>query len=82
MYLSKARLGALALLFALIFCAIGAGTALAVQGNMTSAKMHLNYALTDLNNAKPDKNGHRSNAIQLVKEAITQVNLGIQAGAQ
>lgn len=82
MKISKARLSVIGIVFALVFAAIGAGTALAVEGNMQSAKTHLEAALTSLNASKPDKAGHRSQAIQLTNQAITQVNEGITAGAK
>jgi hypothetical protein len=65
--------------FAIVFAAIGAGTALAVQSHMVNARADLNSALTQLNQATPDKAGHRVNAINLVKQAIGQVNAGISA---
>ncbi len=78
MILSKLRLTALAVLFALFFGALGAGTALAVQTHMLNAKHDLETALGELNAASNNKGGYRVNAIRLVNEAIQQVNLGIQ----
>jgi hypothetical protein len=78
MHISKIRLTALALVFAVFFGLVGAGTALAVQGHMVNARSYLNSALRELNMATPDKGGHRANAINLVKQAIYQVNIGIQ----
>jgi hypothetical protein len=78
MYLSKLRLAAFAVIFALCFGALGAGTALAVQSHMVNARNYLNDALTELNAAENNKGGHRVNAINYVKDAIQQVNLGIQ----
>lgn len=75
---SKLRIGALALLFAIFFAALGAGTALAVQNHMINARNYLNSALTELQAAQPDKGGHRANAINSVKTAIAEVNQGIQ----
>ena len=77
----KLRLGAYALLFALFFAALGAGTALAVQSHMVNARTHLQAALGELQQAAADKGGHRQNAINLVNQAIEQVNLGIQYAA-
>lgn len=79
---AKVRNGALAIFFAVFFAALGAGAALAAQGHMLNARAYLNSALSELNMATPDKGGHRLNAINSVKEALHQVNLGIQAGAQ
>ncbi|HET6276746.1 MAG TPA: hypothetical protein VFE16_12520 [Candidatus Cybelea sp.] len=68
----------LALAFALLFTALGAGVALAVQSHMVNARSYLNSALSELNAATVDKGGHRNAAINDVKSAINQVNLGIQ----
>ena len=76
--ISKARLAVLALIFATSFAAIGAGVALASQPHMVNARNYLNQALSELNAANPDKGGHRVSAINLIKQAITQVNEGIQ----
>jgi hypothetical protein len=81
MTLSKMRLAVLAVVFAVGFSAIGAGTALAVQGHMLSARSLLNSAYSQLNQATADKAGHRIQAMSLVRQAINQVNLGIRAGA-
>ena len=73
------RAAALILAFGL-FCAFaGAGVALAVQTHMVNARSYLESALTELNAAEANKNGHRVNAITYVKDAINEVNLGIQA---
>jgi hypothetical protein len=56
------------------------GVAFAYQSHMFAAKSALNNALSQLNAALPDKGGHRVNAINLVNQAINEVNLGIQAG--
>jgi hypothetical protein len=75
---SKLRFGVFALLFALCFVAIGAGTVLAAQNYMLSARSDLRSALNNLEDAQTNKGGHRVNAINLVKQAISEVNLGIQ----
>jgi hypothetical protein len=72
------RFGLLALVFALFFAAVGAGTALAVQSHMLNARSYLNSALGELDAATANKGGHRVNAINYVKDAINEVNLGIQ----
>jgi hypothetical protein len=79
-YLRKNLL--VAMLACLMLGAALMATALAVQTHMYAAKGNLQSALTELNTAVADKAGHRENAINLVKQAITQVNLGIQAGAK
>ncbi|MGN6157539.1 MAG: hypothetical protein ACTHNL_05550 [Devosia sp.] len=68
----------------------GAVTATAVTGltaEAEAAQVHmdialgtLNTALHQLQDAIPDKGGHRVKAIALVREAIAQVELGIKAG--
>jgi len=75
---SKLRLGVLGLLFGLCFAAIGAGTALATQTYMVNARTDLRSALTNLETAQTNKGGHRVNAINLVKQALNEVNLGIE----
>ena len=78
----KRMLPSLALFFAVFFLGIGAGVALAAQSHMLNARAYLNDALLQLNLAVPDKGGHRVQAMNLVKSAISQVNLGIAAGAR
>ena len=45
---------------------------------MVNARNDLQQGLTELQQADPDKGGHRYQAINLVQEAINQVNQGIQ----
>ena len=52
------------------------------QVHMQAALRALNNAKTQLQNAVPDKAGHREKAIGLVNEAIGQVEQGIRAGAK
>jgi hypothetical protein len=75
---SKLRIGALAIFFALFFAALGAGTAIAVQTHMVNARNDLQAALSQLEQADNNKGGHRVNAINYTKNAINEVNLGIQ----
>lgn len=82
MYISKFKLIIAALVTAMGFSVFGAGTAWAYQGHMYAALDHLQQSLNQLQVAIPDKDGHRVNAINLVQQAINEVNLGIQAGAQ
>jgi hypothetical protein len=49
---------------------------------MFNARDALQNAQNELEIAIPDKGGHRVAAINLVQQAIDQVNLGIQFGAQ
>lgn len=48
------------------------------QPFMEKAKDNLQQALNNLNKATADKGGHRNKAIDLVKEAIDEVNKGIK----
>lgn len=75
---SKLRIGAFALLFALFFAAVGAGTALAVQSHMVNARNDLNSALNELQASAENKGGHRVNAINYTRQALDEVNLGIK----
>lgn len=47
------------------------------QPNMQAAKANLLTAKNELQQATPDKGGHRVNAIGLVNNAIAEVNAGI-----
>jgi hypothetical protein len=78
MKLSKLHIGALALVFAILFGLVGAVAEAAYQNHMLNAKNYLNSALSELNAATANKGGHRVNAINLVNQAIHEVNLGIQ----
>ena len=49
------------------------------QPHMQAALDDLNNANRNLDQATADKGGHRGKAIELVKAAIDEVNLGIQA---
>jgi hypothetical protein len=82
MHISKVRLAAAGVLCTLACTGIGAGAAYAFQPHMTSAREYLQNADSQLRQAVPDKAGHRVNAINLVHQAITEVDLGIQAGAR
>jgi len=66
------------LLVSMLLGAALTGTALAIQSNMVDAREALKSAITDLEAATPDKGGHRTNAIKLTRQAIQEVNLGIQ----
>lgn len=54
------------------------GQGLAYQGNMERAVSALYDALGSLKEATPNKGGHREAAIQLVEQAISQVQAGIE----
>ena len=74
--------GVLAFVFALCLGAVVGGVAVAQnQNHMYNARNDLQAARYQLQVATHDKGGHRANALNLVNEAIEQVNLGIQYGA-
>jgi hypothetical protein len=73
----------IAIALASLVIGLGAGAALA-QGNqphMQNALAALQTANAELQLAEADKGGHRVNAINLVNQAITEVQAGIAAGA-
>jgi hypothetical protein len=48
------------------------------QPHMQAAREHLQQARVSLDRAEPNKGGHRERAIELVDQAIAQVNEGIE----
>jgi hypothetical protein len=56
-------------------------TAAAYQGNMERALNQLFGALASLRRAVPNKGGHRERAIELVQQAIGEVQAGIDFAA-
>ncbi|HVO01648.1 MAG TPA: hypothetical protein VMT54_05570 [Candidatus Cybelea sp.] len=62
--------------------AFGAGYALAAQPHMEAALTALKTAKDQLTIAATDKGGHRVKALDLVNQAITEVQAGITVGAQ
>lgn len=48
------------------------------QPNMKIARDHLQNALNNLEKATADKGGYRVNAMQIVRDAIAEVNKGIE----
>jgi cell division protein FtsN len=69
------------LVVALAAVAIGfAGGAIAAQPHMYNAKAALENARAELNVSEHNKGGHRVRAINLVSEAIHEVNEGIREG--
>lgn len=52
--------------------------AFADQPNMEKARSYLNSALGNLNRASADKGGFREQAMRLVRDAINEVNAGIE----
>jgi len=81
MHVSKARLIVGTAVLAVSFGCLGAGTAYAYQEHMFNARNDLQQAANELNMAEHDKGGHREIAADLVRQAIDQVNQGIQVGA-
>ena len=82
MQVSKFQLIVAGVLAAVSFSLLGAGTAYAVQTHMFNARDDLQNAVNELQQAIPDKGGHRVTAIDLTNQAIDQVNQGIAVGAQ
>ena len=82
MQISKVRLTIAAVLTATTFSVLGAGTAYAYQEHMFNARNDLQQGLNELQLAERDKGGHREQAVNLVQQAIDQVNQGIQWGQQ
>jgi hypothetical protein len=54
-----------------------AGHLSAAQPQMQTALRHLRSAKADLNRATSDKGGHRAKAMELVDQAIEEVERGI-----
>ncbi len=65
-----------------IFGSALTGTAFAYQGHMWGALHALQNAQAQLDSAEHDKDGHREAALDLVNQAIGQVNQGIQDGSR
>ncbi|HTW83908.1 MAG TPA: hypothetical protein VMD91_07570 [Candidatus Sulfotelmatobacter sp.] len=78
----KTRFGMASVLFSagLLLGGSVTGVALARQPHMYAARTDLRSALGELQAADPDKAGHRVNAMNLVNQAIGEVNAGIAAG--
>jgi len=51
--------------------------AAAEQGNMEAALGALSSALNSLHRATPNKGGHKERAVQLIEQAIAEVQAGI-----
>lgn len=58
--------------------AISTTGAEAYQGNMERALSSLYDALASLREATPNKGGHKETAVQLIQQAIGEVQAGIQ----
>jgi len=77
----RPRLMEVALVLVLAAGAFAAGVAFAAQPHMQAALSALQTAQSELNQAEHDKGGHRVKALNLVGQAIQQVQLGIAAGS-
>jgi hypothetical protein len=64
----------------LMAASFAAGIAIAAQPHMQNALHALRNSKAELEAALPDKAGHRVKAIELVDQAIAEVNSGIVAG--
>jgi len=58
--------------------ALSSKEAVAYQGNMERALESLHAALDSLQQATPDKGGHREHAMDLIRQAIRQTEAGIR----
>lgn len=58
--------------------AVSTTTADAYQGNMERALSSLYDALASLREASSNKGGHRVNAMNLIQQAISEVNAGVE----
>ncbi|TCR60643.1 hypothetical protein [Bosea sp. BK604] len=61
---------------------LSANEALAYQGNMERALSSLYSSLGSLREATSDKGGHKAKAVQLIQQAIGQVQAGIDFAAE
>lgn len=62
--------------------AASAQSATAYQGNMERAIGELEVALRSLREATPDKGGHRERAMELIRQAMDEVQAGIDYAAR
>ncbi len=62
--------------------ALPTSSARAEQGNMDRALASLQDALQSLREATPNKGGHKETAVQLIQQAIAEVNEGIRFANQ
>lgn len=74
----KTKKPAAILLAAIITISMAVAAASALdQPNMTAARNDLNKAEIALRKATADKGGHRKRALELISQAITEINRGI-----
>lgn len=79
-FIKVVRIGTLLLVGLFLGSAVTA-YAFVRQPHMRSALATLNRAAGELNAAEHDKGGHRAAALNLVEQAISQVQAGIAYGA-
>lgn len=61
---------------------LASSPAMAEQGNMEAALRQLQNALDSLHRATPNKGGHKERAAELVEQAMTEVEAGIDYAAE
>jgi hypothetical protein len=74
---SRNRIVVACLLCVVLLSGFVMGRASADQPHMQAALDHLRAARAELDKAEADKGGHRMKAIQLVNDAISQVEKGV-----
>jgi hypothetical protein len=79
-FIKSRVLVALTFVFGIVIGSIAVAGATAYQSHMINARASLFQARAQLTAAMADKAGHRVAAINLVNQAIAQVNAGIVAG--
>jgi hypothetical protein len=78
MQISRLRFALFAMVLSLFCVTVGAVAEAAYQNHMVNARGNLNSALNELYAATADKGGHRANAINDTRNAISEVDLGIK----
>jgi hypothetical protein len=78
MQTSKLRLAVIAVILCVFCGTLGAVAEAAYQNHMVNARNYLNSAYSELNVATANKGGYRVSAMNLIQQAIREVNLGIQ----
>ena len=74
----SSKIAILTFVLGILIGGVCGGVAVASQTHMQNALSYLNSARNELEAAQPDKGGHRTNAINLVNQAMQQVHEGIQ----
>ena len=76
----KTLLGAAAV--AAFWAGCASGPTYSYQPHMQNAQASLQYAQSELQQAEPNKGGHRERAIELISGAMREVQRGIQWAAE